>query len=95
MVGHKRLIVTIDKADKTRDAIRKIMVDFFKDYLRFTDDDIIFINRTEFGEDENGIDQTKFSTETLEGMNKFARPIFEDKQLGLANQILHIAICEC
>ena len=55
MVGHKRLIVTIDKADKTRDAIRKIMVDFFKDYLRFTDDDIIFIDRTEFGKDENGL----------------------------------------
>ena len=28
-------------------------------------------------------------------MKKFARPIFEDTQYGLANQILNIAICEC
>ena len=94
MVGHKRLIVTIDKADKTRDAIRKIMVDFFKDYLRFTDDDIIFIDNNEFI-GTPGQESTKFSAETLEVMNKFARPIFEDKQLRLTNQILHIAICEC
>ena len=27
-------------------------------------------------------------------MNKFARPLFEVTQYGLANQILNIAICE-
>jgi hypothetical protein len=40
VVGHRRLILTIDKADKTRDAIRKVIIDFFKDKLGFTDNDI-------------------------------------------------------
>ena len=94
MVGHKRLIIAIDKADKTREAIRKIIVDFFKN-LKFTDDDIIFVDREEFGEDKDGVDQTKFSAETQEAMKKFARSIFEDPQFALANQVLNIAICEC
>ena len=55
MVGHKRLILAVDKADKTREAIRKIIVDFFKD-LGFNDDDIIFVDRKEFGEDKDGVD---------------------------------------
>ena len=56
MVGHKKIIFTIDKADKTRDAIRKVLIDFFKNDLGFTDDDIIFVDRTEFGEDKDGND---------------------------------------
>ena len=28
-------------------------------------------------------------------MKKFAKLVFGDTQYGLANQILHIAICEC
>ena len=95
MVGHKRLILAVDKADKTREAIRNIIVDFFKN-LGFTDNDIIFIDRTEFISDHiNGIYQTKFSAETQEAMKKFARSIFEDPQFALANQVLNIAICEC
>ena len=95
VVGHKRLIIAIDKADKKRGPIRKIFTEFFKKYLGFTDDDIIFVNRSEFGEDEEGNDQTKFSAETKEAMKNFGRAIFADRQYGLANQILNIAICEC
>ena len=89
------MIFTIDKADKTRDVIRKVIVDFFKNVIGFKNDDIIFIDRNEFGEDKNGLDQTKFSVETKEALRKFARPIFEDNQHGLGKQILNIAICEC
>lgn len=63
MVGHKRLIFTIDKADKTREAIRTVTIDFFKNTLGFKDDDIIFIDRNEFCE-INGIEKTKFVAET-------------------------------
>jgi hypothetical protein len=49
-----------------------------------TDSDIIQIDRTEFGEDEDGVDQTKFSDETKEAIKDFARPIFEDSEYGLA-----------
>jgi hypothetical protein len=53
LVGHKKMIFTIDKADKRRDVIRKFIVDFFKNLIGFTNDDIIFIDRNEFGEDKN------------------------------------------
>jgi hypothetical protein len=56
VVGHKRLIFTIDNADDTREGIRKVVVDFFKNILGFKDEDIAFINRTEFEEDEDGVD---------------------------------------
>jgi hypothetical protein len=44
------LIFAIDKADKAREAIRTVVVDFFKKSLGFTHDDIIFVDRNEFGE---------------------------------------------
>ena len=90
------MIFTIDKADTTREATRKIIVDFFKKFFGFTDNDIIFVDRTEFIRDlETGIFKTQFSAQTKEEMKKFARSIFEDTQFGLANQILHIVLCEC
>ena len=89
------LIYTIDKADKTRELTRKTTIDFFKNSLDFKDHNIILVDRNEFGEDKDGNDQTKFSDETKEAMKRFARRIFGDNQFGLANQILHVALCEC
>ena len=89
------MIYTIDKSDKTREPIRKLTIDFFKQELGFKDHNIIFVDRMEFiGDFKNGIYQTKFSSETKEAMNKFARTVFEDKQYSLANQVLNIALCE-
>ena len=48
LVGHKRMIYVINKADKTKEPIRKLTFDFFKGSLGFTDDDIIFVDETEF-----------------------------------------------
>ena len=42
------MIFTIDKANKTREAIRAVVVDFFKKNFGFTQDDIIFVDRNEF-----------------------------------------------
>ena len=78
----------------TREANRKIVVDFFKKFFGFTDNDILFVDRTEFNR-QPGQESTKFSAQTKEEMKKFARSIFEDAQFGLANQILHIVFCEC
>ena len=89
LVGHKRMIYVINKADKTKEPIRKLTVDFFKGSLGFTDDDIIFVDKTEFDGHE-----TRFSAETQEAMKKFARLIFEDTKQGLAKQVLNIAVCE-
>ena len=36
--------------------------------------------------------ETKFNAEA---MNKFARPIFGDRQHGIFKQIFNISICEC
>ena len=94
LVGHKLLVYTIDKADKTREPTRKVTIDFFKTYLSFTDDEIIFVDRMEF-DGTFGKEKTKFSTETTKRMNDFARSIFKDPQHGLAKQILNIALCEC
>ena len=89
------MIYTIDKSDKTREPIRKLTIDFFKQELGFQDHNIIFVDRMEFiGDWKNGIFQTKFSDETKEEMCLFARIFFEDKQYSLANQILNIALCE-
>ena len=89
------LIFTIKKADTTREATRKVITDFFKEKLSFKDENIIFVDRNEFISDiKNGVFKTQFSAETKEAMKKFARPVFEDAQFGLANQVLNIAICE-
>ena len=93
MIGHKILIYAIDKADKTREATRKLVTNFFKITLGFKDVNIIFVDRSEFIE-KQGQESTNFSAETKEAMKKFARPLFGDTQYGLANQILNIAICE-
>ena len=90
------MVYAIDKADKTREPIRQVTIDFFKNYLGFTDDEIIFVDRMEFiGDAYNGISKTKFSAETTKRMNDFARSMFKDPQHGLAKQILNIALCEC
>ena len=93
LVGHKRMIYAIDLTDKTKEPIRTLTVDFFKNTLGFTDDDIIFVDRTAF-EEIDGVERTKFSAETQEAMKKFARLIFEDTKQGLARQVLNIAVCE-
>ena len=63
VVGHKRMVYAIDIADKTREPTRTATIDFFKTYLGFTDDEIMFVNRDEF-EKIDGIWHPKFSAET-------------------------------
>ena len=48
VIGHKIIMYTIDKADKTREPTRKLTVDFFKNTLGFKDANIIFVDRSEF-----------------------------------------------
>jgi hypothetical protein len=77
LVGHKVLVYAIDKADQTRESIRKVTIGFFKTYLGFNDDEIIYVDRNELiGDFKNGIYQTKFSAETTKRMNKLARFLF-------------------
>ena len=47
LIGHKRMIYVIDKADKTKKLTRKVTTDFFKNSLGFTDDDILFVDDSE------------------------------------------------
>ena len=94
LVGHKLLIYAIDKSDKTREPTRNVAVEFFKTYLGFSDDEIMFVDRIEFN-GTSGQESTKFSAETTKKMNDFARSIFKDTQHGLARQILNIALCAC
>ena len=75
VIGHKIMMYTIDKADKTREPTRKFTVDFFKNTLGFKDENIIFVDRSEF-DGRPGLESTKFSAETKEAMKKFARTIF-------------------
>jgi hypothetical protein len=84
LIGHKRLIYVINKADKTRELTRKVTTDFFKNSLGFTEDEIIFADVTEFESDEVDCLMSKFSDETKESMEIFARKIFEDTKHGLA-----------
>ena len=55
VVGPKRLIYAIDFTDKTKDSVRKLIKDFFKDELGFEESEIHFIDRTNFYEDKDGI----------------------------------------
>ena len=88
------MIYTIDKADKTREPVRKLTINFFKNELGFKDEQIVIVDRNEF-EEIDGVNQTKFSAETKEVMKKLARLLIGDTKYSLANQILHIALCEC
>ena len=54
------MIYTIDKADKKREPIRKIAIEFFKQELGFKDGDIILVDRNEFI-GTPGKESTKFS----------------------------------
>ena len=51
LIGHKRLIFTIDKDNKNMETTRKVFVKFFKEVIGFKDDEIIFIDRNQFGKD--------------------------------------------
>ena len=92
LIGHKKIIYSIDVADKTKEPTRKVTTDFFKNTMGFTDDDILFVDNSKFKEIWGF---AKLSNETLEAMKKFARPIFEDTQHGLGKRILNIFIFEC
>ena len=61
VVGHKRLFYAIDLADKSRDSTRKKVTNFFKTHLGFLENEIEFIDRTKFDEDQDGIWKTKFT----------------------------------
>ena len=50
IVGHKRLIYVIDKADETRKETRDSVKNFFKESLGFTEEEIILVDRNEFKE---------------------------------------------
>ena len=60
VVGHKRMIYAIDVSDRTREPIRQMTVDFFKQHLGFLEKEIIFVNRKEFGQDQNKNKVTRF-----------------------------------
>ena len=94
------IIYAIDKTDNTKEATRKVTIDFFKQVLGFEDENIILVDRSEFGDSRNigegkGHVYTKFSEETENKMKEFARHLFGDKEYLIANQVLNIAICEC
>ena len=42
------MIYAINKADKTKEPTRKVTVDFFKNKIGLTDDEIIFVDLNEF-----------------------------------------------
>ena len=86
---------SIDSADKSRDPERKEVTKFFKDELGFKDNEIEFVDRTNFYFEEETGWLTKFSDEELKRLNESAKRIFGDKKHGLGKQILKIAICEC
>ena len=47
LVGHKRLIYVFDRHSEITEPTRKVIVDFFKKSLGFTDDQIILFERFE------------------------------------------------
>ena len=51
------MIYAINKADKTKEQTRKVTVDFFKNKIGFTDDEIIFVDLNEFIEHEESIEK--------------------------------------
>ena len=83
------MIYVIDNADQTKEPTRKVTTDFFKNTLGFTNDDIIYVDKSELE-----LTRTKFSAATKEAMKEFARPIFKDTNHSLAKQVLNIAVIE-
>ncbi len=63
VVGQKRLTYAIDFADKSRESVRKLTKDFFKDELGFTENEIEDVDRNNFYVDQDQIVKTKFSDE--------------------------------
>ena len=55
VVGPKRLIYAIDSADNTKDSLRELTKDFFKDELGFEESEIHFVDRTNFYYDQDGV----------------------------------------
>lgn len=94
LIGHKLLVYAIDKADKSKEPIRKVTIDFFKNLLGFNFDEVIFVDVNEFKYEDFDC-RRNFSAHTQEAMTKFAKSIFQDTKHGLAKQILNIALCEC
>ena len=76
IVGHKRLVFAIDKANKSLEATRKVIIQFFKDYLGFKENEIIFIDRAHFSNE--GPVYTKFTDETKKEMASLGLSIFTE-----------------
>jgi hypothetical protein len=57
------LTYAIDFADKSRDLVRNLTKDFFKDELGFTENEIEFVDRNNFYDYKDQIVKTKFSDE--------------------------------
>lgn len=51
LIGHKRIIFAIDKANTSLAATREVFTQFFKEVIGFEEKEIIFVDRSEFGED--------------------------------------------
>ena len=58
------IIYTIDKTDNTMEPMRIVTIDFFKQVLGFKNENIIFVDRNEFGYNWEGICRTEFRAET-------------------------------
>ena len=79
MVGQKRLIYAIDAADKSKESLRELTKNFFKDELDFKESEIQFVDRTHFYKDQAGVWQTKFSDEEQKRLNYSAMVMFGDE----------------
>ena len=81
LVGHKRIIFAIDKANQSPEAtnIRKVITDSFKNIIGFEDKEILFIDSNEFVyEDEGRCYRPNLSDATVKEMTDLGLPIFTD-----------------
>ena len=58
VIGHKRLFYAIDSTDNTKNSTRKVTVDFFKKELGFLENEIVYVDRSKFYKDEDGLYKT-------------------------------------
>jgi hypothetical protein len=75
--------------------VRELTKLFFVDKLGYEENEIQFVDRANFLKTEANFHIANFSHEEYKKLNESARQMFNDRNHGLAKQVLNIALCEC
>ena len=92
VVGKKVVLYVFDPDwNEVMEGARKVTFEFFKSQLGFSEENFIFVDKSQFNK-ENA--SWEFAADVEDKLRKFVKSVFEDAQHGLSKQIIQIGFSE-